>query len=233
MPTPMMLPMIRAIAAVSPKPHGDAFRLGLESCADSRRRLWSRSRYDDQADAISQVAAVQLPPARGPRCRRLEGHDRPRLAATSSFAVGHRADHGQPAGLLDERAGRADLRAHRALREARLEQRGRCRTPDRALLRRAPVGVGRVDVGEDEEDVGVEVDGEQRAREVLVDDRLDADEPAPGRHLLVGVPRRDAAAAGADHDASLLEQRLDRDGSRRSASGAARGRRAACSRRRA
>ena len=51
------------------------------------------------------------------------------------------------------------------------------------------------------ERVGAQVLGEQRARQVLVDHRLDADEPAPGGHRLVGVHDRDAAAAGADDDA--------------------------------
>ena len=75
-----------------------------------------------------------------------------------------------------------------------------------ALLRRPPALVHAVDVGGHHEQVGVDLPGEQLAGQVLVDHRLDAREHpfAPG---LEG--RRDAAAAGADHDGLVLQQPLD------------------------
>ena len=71
-----------------------------------------------------------------------------------------------------------------------------------ALLRGAPVDGGVVDVGGDDEDVGVEGAREQGGGEVLVDDGLDAVEPA------VGVADDgDAAPAGGDDDVAGGEQR--------------------------
>ena len=56
----------------------------------------------------------------------------------------------------------------------------------------------------------MQVAGEQRAREVLVDHGLDADELPPGGGGLVRVRHRDAAAARADHHALVFEQPFDR-----------------------
>ena len=81
---------------------------------------------------------------------------------------------------------------------------------------RAPVEVDRVGVGRDHEQVGVEVLREHRRAAVLVDDRLHAHEGAgvavvgEVELLLRQVHRRDASAAGADHDRARLEQLLDR-----------------------
>ena len=60
-----------------------------------------------------------------------------------------------------------------------------------------------VDVGRHDEQVGVELTGEQAAGQVLVDHRLDADEVALP---ITGVHRRDAAAAGADDHRAPFEQ---------------------------
>ena len=60
-------------------------------------------------------------------------------------------------------------------------------------------------VGRQEQQVGVHVTCQQRARVVLVDDGLDARELMPGP-----VHGGDAAAARADHDAAALEHPLDR-----------------------
>ncbi len=74
-----------------------------------------------------------------------------------------------------------------------------------ALLRGAPVDRGVVDVGGDDEHVGLEGAGEQGGGEVLVDDGLDAAEPAVGL-----AHHGDAAAAGRDDDVAGLEQRAHR-----------------------
>ena len=63
------------------------------------------------------------------------------------------------------------------------------------------VGLGHV--GEDEERVGAELAREQRRREVLVDDRVDAGEGAAAAH------HRHAAAAGADDEAAAVDEVAD------------------------
>ena len=140
----------------------------------------------------------------------------PRAAATT-FVPGRAVDDlldvlerpdGRPlAGRLDEAGGGVDLRAHRPGGEVHGPQlRGRDLV-EPPLLGRAPVGVDAVDVGRHDEQVGVDLAGEQLAGEVLVDHGLDAAE----RAVLAGHPhRRDAAAAGADHDRAVLEQPADR-----------------------
>ena len=75
-----------------------------------------------------------------------------------------------------------------------------------ALLGRPPALVHAVDVGGHHEQVGIDLARQQLAGEVLVDHRLDAREHASSP----GVEgRRDAAAAGADHDGAVLQQPLD------------------------
>src|SRR5436190_14048061 len=59
--------------------------------------------------------------------------DRPGLAAQERRRVRDRADCGHAAGLLHERAGGANLRAHRASGELTLAERLRGRAPDRTL----------------------------------------------------------------------------------------------------
>ena len=66
-----------------------------------------------------------------------------------------------------------------------------------------------VDVGDDRQHVGVQLRGEQRAREILVDHRFDPDEPPARGDRLVGVHDRDAASARAHHHAVVLEHPLD------------------------
>ena len=56
---------------------------------------------------------------------------------------------------------------------------------DRPLLGRAPVRVDGVDVGDDQQRVGPDLDRQQGARQVLVDHRLDAAQPAAGRRGVV------------------------------------------------
>ncbi len=73
----------------------------------------------------------------------------------------------------------------------------------RAWRRLAPVAIDAVDIGRHDEEIGPELAREQAAREVLVDDRLDADELAV---VVAGVHRRDAAAAGADDHGPLLQE---------------------------
>src|SRR5512141_1646495 len=88
------------------------------------------------------------------------------------------ADHGTRAALLDEPAGRLDLRAHRAAGEVPLGGQ-RPQPPyvdpaERLGLRGAEPQRRLRDVGGDHEHVGGDGAGEQRGAQVLVDDRLDA-----------------------------------------------------------
>ncbi|MNN48175.1 hypothetical protein D3C81_1626390 [compost metagenome] len=69
----------------------------------------------------------------------------------------------------------------------------------------APVNVGRIDVGGDYQKVGFQLLGQQCRAQVLVDDRFDAFELA-----VFIVHGGDATAAGANHDAALFQQPLDR-----------------------
>ena len=109
--------------------------------------------------------------------------------------------------MLDEPAGRVDLRAHRAAGEVALggvrPQLGDGHGADVGGLGRAVVQHRVRHVGRDHEDVGPDGAGQQRGAEVLVDDRLDAAQAA------VGVAHhRDAAAAVGDHHEAGVEQRL-------------------------
>ena len=87
-----------------------------------------------------------------------------------------------------------------------------------ALPRGAPVDGGVVDVGGDDEHVGVEGAGEQGGREVLVDDGLD-----PADAAVRVADDGDAAPAGGDDDVAGGEQGTRRR--RRRAPRAARARR--------
>ncbi|MNQ79175.1 hypothetical protein D3C85_941090 [compost metagenome] len=69
----------------------------------------------------------------------------------------------------------------------------------------AKVDESGVDVGGDHQQVGFKLFGQQRRAQVLVDDRFDALEFA-GR----GIHGRNAATAGADHDAAFFQQPFDR-----------------------
>ena len=116
--------------------------------------------------------------------------------------LGDRADHGDAAGLLDELQAALTFGPIEPSANSRRRELRRRRPADRALLGRAPVRVDGVDVGRRSASASASRSRrEQRAREVLVDHGLDADEPPAGRRRLVGVHDRDAAAARADHDA--------------------------------
>ena len=88
-----------------------------------------------------------------------------------------------------------------------------------------------VHVGDDEQGVGVEVEGKQGAGVVLVDDRLDSDELAARRDGGVGVHDGDAAAAGAGDDACRARGATGSARCRRCSSAQARGPPGACGRR--
>ena len=72
-----------------------------------------------------------------------------------------------------------------------------------------PVQIHRVDVGCDHQHVCVDVSGQAGAGVILVDHGLDPDQAPAGRRRVIGVHRRNAAAAGADDDAAPLEDKLD------------------------
>jgi hypothetical protein len=146
---------------------------------------------------------VGLPLASGRQleARAVECDPRPDLAAQEGRSIADRADRGQAARLLDERAGGTHFRPHRTRRELGSRERVRGGAADRASLRRAPAGADGVDVGDDHERVGSEVGREQRAREILVDDRLDPLEPPACGHGLVSDQ-----AANAFDGMSLMRQ---------------------------
>ncbi|MNR03388.1 hypothetical protein D3C85_1192780 [compost metagenome] len=76
---------------------------------------------------------------------------------------------------------------------------------DGFLGRLAEINVRGIDVGGDHQQITFQLFGQQRRAQVLVDHRFDALELA----VLV-VHGRNAATAGADHDAALVQQPLDR-----------------------
>src|SRR6476469_2589357 len=118
-----------------------------------------------------------------------------------------RPDRGAATGRLHEAASRLDLRPHRPGREGLLPQLVDRYPSQRPLLGRSPVGVHRVDVGRHDEQLGRDLAGEQLAGEVLVDDRLHADQ---GLRRVGQEGRRYPATAGADQHDTVLEQPPDR-----------------------
>jgi hypothetical protein len=120
-----------------------------------------------------------------------------------------RGDHRAAARPLDVATRRLDLRPHRAGPELSLllqrAELGHGDLTEPPLGRRAEVHGDALDVGEYGEDGGVELLGEQGAREVLVDDRLD-----PPQGTASVVDHRDAATAVGDDDRPVVEQQLDR-----------------------
>src|SRR5690242_9315236 len=117
-----------------------------------------------------------------------------------------RADGSPLAGLAGKTSGRLDLRPHGTGRELMTGQLAGADPIQPARLRGAPVDVDTVHIGGHQEQVRVHVPGEQFAGQVLVDDRLDAEDVgSAGRR----VHRGDAPAAGADDQGVPVEQPLD------------------------
>ena len=115
-----------------------------------------------------------------------------------------------PARGLRERACGLDLGSHRPFGKRQLGERFGVGPCHRSLARLSPVEVQGVDVGGDHQHVCVDVSGQAGAGVILVDHALDPDQAPAGRRRIVGVHRRNAAAAGADDDAPSLDQPLDR-----------------------
>src|SRR3954468_11969097 len=118
------------------------------------------------------------------------------------------ADDRRTARCARELARGDDLRQHRSRRELRpvpLEYHVRMCPPDEPLLRRSEPDERARCVRRHDQDVRVDIAREQAARVVLVDDRFDADQLLPG-----AIHRGNAAAAGANHHTSLIEQPPDR-----------------------
>ena len=149
-------------------------------------------------------------PWREPSCRMACGRGRCACRPPSHrlLDLDQAGDDGLPTRLHEAQAG-GDLRAHRARLEVafggqRLHLAHRHRV-DGALVGRAVVDIHLGDVGEDQQDVGADLLGEQGGGEILVDDRRDAVETA------AAVARHgDAAAARADHERPALDQGRDR-----------------------
>ena len=81
--------------------------------------------------------------------------------------------------MLYEASGRVGLWSHRASRQIKRLELGRCRVAQRPCFRRAVVELDAVDVGEEQERVRLEFERQERRGEILVDHRLDAVQ-APG-----------------------------------------------------
>ena len=110
-------------------------------------------------------------------------------------------------GGLHEPDGRFDLGPHRAGGEALGPQLVRGHGVEPALLGCSPVLVDAVDVGGHQEQVGLDLAGQQLTGQVLVDHGLDTSE----RALLVGHEgSRDPTPTGADHEDPVVEQPADR-----------------------
>src|SRR5205807_8591671 len=122
-----------------------------------------------------------------------------------------------------------DLGAHAAgaeLRSGEQVVRGsQVEAPNGALVRGAVSVVHGVDVGQDQQDVGLDVAAEDRGHPVLVDDRVDSFESQRGIVIYGGTaaPARDDDVAGGDQvpDHVALDH-ADRLGARREPSPATR-----------
>ena len=120
---------------------------------------------------------VPLSAACGRRPRRARRACRPRRAAAPACRGSSRSPRSRRcARRTSRRRGPSAPSSPRRTR-TRASSCGR-RVADRALLGRAPVRVDRVDVGDDQQRVGADLDRQQRARQVLVDHGLDADAAA-------------------------------------------------------
>jgi hypothetical protein len=139
------------------------------------------------------------------RGRWRHAHRRAGAAGKEGGRVLEAPDGGSCPCRRDEACRGLGLGRHRARGQregAQLVRRGH---PHGALGGRAMVEVDGVDVGEQQERVGAEVDGEQRGGEVLVDDRFD-----PGEGSVRRADHGHAAAAGADHEDAAGGQAPDR-----------------------
>src|SRR6516164_6788159 len=137
----------------------------------------------------------------------LRDHVRAGCSSDNRGDVIERADGGPLTRLSGKACGRLDLRPHGPRCELLAGQFADGDPVKPARLGRAPVDVDAVHIGGHQEQVRVHVPGEQFAGEVLVDDRLDAEDVgSAGRR----VHRGDAPAAGADDQGVPLEQPPDR-----------------------
>jgi hypothetical protein len=139
--------------------------------------------------------------------RRGPGNVRACLPRDDLSDVSERADRRPVAGLGREPGRGLHLGGHgpgRELMAGQLLGRHRVQPP---LLRRAPVQVDAVHVGSHDEQVRAHVLGQQFAREILVDDRFDAQQVAWTRR---GEHGGDAPAARADDHRSAVQQPADR-----------------------
>src|SRR5205085_4487169 len=114
-------------------------------------------------------------------------------------SVGHGTDGGPFPGPLHEAGGGGDLGAHRVRLEGqRPEVVGRD-VAQGTGEGGSPVADHGVDVGEQEEDVGVEQGGEERGAAIFVDHRFEAPDGSRG----VDVDGDPAATGANDYDARL------------------------------
>src|SRR5690349_21508156 len=115
-----------------------------------------------------------------------------------------RADDRRAPGLVSEADRRLDLGLHRAGRELRRVEIARTNIFEGALCRLPPIREDSFDIGEQQQEIGADLPGEECAREILVDDRLDA-EIGP---RLRSDDRNAPSAATYDGD-SAIEKHLD------------------------
>jgi hypothetical protein len=87
--------------------------------------------------------------------------------------VGQRADRGDPPRPLDEPARGLDLRTHRTSRELRRAELSDGGAGDGRRARRTVCRLDGVDIGQQEQRIGIEGLGQQRCGEILVDHGLD------------------------------------------------------------
>jgi hypothetical protein len=100
------------------------------------------------------------------------------LAPRDSEGVGELADSSEMPCLYREFCRRRDLGPHRPRGKDLAGKRHRICASYRACARRAVVQINGVDVGQQEQQVSMELPREQRAGEILVDHRLDAGKTA-------------------------------------------------------
>ena len=137
----------------------------------------------------SIIAGTRVPAVpRRPRAARSSDVITRAPAASTNAARRHLRPHAAP----------GELAARRQLAQPRGA------APRRATpARRAEADRGGRDVGRDHQALGADRARQQRPGEVLVEDRLDAAQPAVLAH------HRDPAAAGGDDDRALADQRVD------------------------
>src|SRR5574342_884196 len=149
---------------------------GIWAAVKATTRNSGRSRKKTWKSWKSRPAAPRTMQRKGMATSPVGKDDGSGLAAQRRRQRGRIAHHGAPAGPGGEAEAGFDLRRHAARLEVPLLEQGprprRAQAAQRRLPRGAEVGVGAGDVGDEQEQPGRHLVGEERGGEVLVHHRL-------------------------------------------------------------